>query len=128
MVALVTYDYYKNIFAGADIPEDVFPRYALYASMEIRNASFGRIQSLIPKWADDIQITACQVVEILYEKDSMNCNVKSETNDGDSITYNDTRNFSEEIKECIEKNLWMTGLLYQGGVRCDHKFRLDNLQ
>lgn len=128
MVAFVTYDFYKTSFAGSAIPEEVFSRYALSASMEIRNNSLGRIQSLIPKWADDIQITACQVAEILHEKEEMNFNVKSETNDGDSITYNDTRNFSEEIKECIEKNLWMTGLLYQGGVRCDHKFRLDNLQ
>lgn len=127
MVALVTYDYYKNIFAGADIPEEVFPRYALYASMEIRNASFGRIQSLIPKWADDIQMTACQVAEILYEENLLNRSIKTETNDGDSVTYNDTRNFNDEIKECIEKNLWITGLLYQGGGLCDHKFRFDDL-
>lgn len=127
MVALVTYDYYKNIFAGADIPEEVFPRYALYASMEIRNRSLGMIQSLIPEWADEIQVTACQVAEICYERDNVNRNVKSETNDGDSITYNDARNFSEEINECIVTNLWMTGLLYQGGGRCDHKFWFNDL-
>jgi len=122
MVALVTYDYYKNIFAGVDIPEDLFPRYALYASMEIRNSSLGSIQSLIPKWADEIQVTACQVAEICYERDNVNRNVKSETNDGDSITYNDARNFNDEINECVVKNLWRTGLLYQGGGRCEHKF------
>lgn len=119
MVTFVTYDYYIDKYKGKSIhDEELFCRYAPLASMEIRNASFGRINELLAPFADEIQITACQVVDILEEKDSMNGNVSSETNDGDSITYNDARDFRKEIQECIIKNLWMTGLLYQG---CDFK-------
>lgn len=114
MVAFITFDEYSNKYFGNTIPEPQFPKYALKSSMEIRKTSSGRIQSLIPEYAEDIQITACQVADIMYENDSMNRNIKSETNDGDSVTYNHARDFDKEIYNCIVKNLWRSGLLYRG--------------
>lgn len=124
------YTYYTGTYFGTAITQEQFPYYARQASMLINALTFGRTAavaaSLLP---DALQDATCRAAEIYAEyaaKKSLASAstqkglVKSETNDGFSVSYADydASAAKEEMEKTIAREMAVflasTGLMYRG--------------
>lgn len=122
--------YYTGTYYGTSIPEEKFPYHARQASMLINALTFGRTAavaaSLLP---DAVKDATCRAAELYAEYEARKSNaaaatrnglVKSETNDGYSVSYADYDASAEkaEAEDTIGRELAIylasTGLMYRG--------------
>lgn len=113
------YDFYTAKYLGNKIPEKDFERYALRASEELDNRTFGRIADITPA----IRKACCAVAEVLYSDSVSRAKsergISSEKVGNYSVSYSGSSAETEKIvsrrvKSEIEKYLGNTGLLYRG--------------
>lgn len=124
------FTYYSGTYFGTAIPQDKFPYYARQASMLINALTFGRTEavaaSLLP---DAVKDATCKAAELYAEYEARKSNaaaatrnglVKSENNDGYSVSYADydASAEKEEAEDAIGRELAIylasTGLMYRG--------------
>lgn len=122
--------YYTGTYYGSSISEEKFPYYARQASMLINALTFGRTAavaaSLLP---DAVKDATCRAAELYAEYEARKSSaaeatrnglVKSETNDGYSVSYADYDASADKAstEETIEGELVVylahTGLMYRG--------------
>lgn len=122
--------YYTGTYYGTSIPEEKFPYHARQASMLINALTFGRTAavaaSLLP---EAVKAATCRAAELYAEYEARKSNaaaatrdglVKSETNDGYSVSYADYDASAEkaEAEDAIGRELAIylasTGLMYRG--------------
>lgn len=122
MTAYADYAYYRDNFNGSAVSEADFPGLAVKASVFIDRLTFNRLRSAetIP---DEAKMATCAVVEriqIAEKSGAINVNaaVKSENNDGYSVSYNDfslvRAQLYADYEEAALPYLYGTGLMYAG--------------
>lgn len=124
------FTYYSGTYFGTAIPQDKFPYYAKQASMLINALTFGRTAavaaSLLP---DALKDATCRAAELYAEYEARKSNaaaatrnglVKSENNDGYSLSYADYDAVADKAstEEAIGAELAIylahTGLMFRG--------------
>ena len=106
--------YFENFCeAGIDkIPAEQFLVWGNKALAELDTLSGGKIMSESEENVK-IQQCICEIAEALYVEENFG-NIKSENNDGYSVTYADDETKQDKIKRIAERYLANTGLLYRG--------------
>lgn len=114
------YTWYTGDYGGSIIPESDFLRHAKWASYLIDQLTFGNITS-DDDVIDCVKDATCAAAELAYNYYRSSIATedgrgkKSETNDGYSISWDDTLNSAEsliaECRESILAYLQNTGLL-----------------
>lgn len=86
----VEYEFYKDIFKGAAIPDSAFKRFSTEAEACVSKLTFGRIHRYQLRAEDltAVKMAICAAAEARYAADSHK-DIKSENNDGYSVTYAD---------------------------------------
>ena len=110
------YDWYKTNYFGSVIPEEAFPSFAMKASYLVDGLTAGNLQSLDTA-PDCVKDAICAAAEKLYQFDqSPTKEIKSENNDGYSVTYADTNEEKarDDAKAEIRVYLSTSGLLFRG--------------
>ncbi len=106
--------YHENfIDAGMNkIPAEQFPQYCFKAFCVLDAITFSRINDVAD--LDTVKQCVCEVSEVIYQYDTR-IGIKSENNDGYSVTYDESDFGREkEIKRIAEIYLGSMGLLYSG--------------
>ena len=87
----VDYAFYSNNFGGTVIPVGAFDRRSTDAEFFINRITFGRVHKYELRQPDlmAVKMAVCAVAEVYYLADQHR-DVKSENNDGYSVTYVDT--------------------------------------
>lgn len=84
------YAWYRDSYKGTRLNKEEFDRFSELASLYADNALFGRL-SAGEAVTDQVKNAVCAVAEIWKEEDAeanaVQTAVKSETVDGDSVTY-----------------------------------------
>ena len=134
----VDYEYYRAEYGGK-MPEEAFPAAKRKAEAYIRYLTHlnGDIFS-IPN--DMVKDAVCAAAEVYYKYNAQQQSgtplVKSENNDGYSVTYVTEQTDGKTAEEMVKKKVYdavypyllPTGWLSRKvGVRCDHKCRCDSL-
>lgn len=113
----VAYEYYAESYKGEKLTEDIFPRYAKWASALVDQMTFGRLKDL-PEIPDCVRDAICCAAEKRFSfVAKADRDLKSESNDGYSVSYADAGeegSLVESIKEDIRIYLSGTGLLFRG--------------
>lgn len=112
------YTYYEKIYFGKSIPPDEFPGAMRTASSLVDRVTFGRVCRMVAV-PEEVKIAACAAADCYYRyTKKMDRDVKSESNDGYSVTYSDVtasgKEAAEEAIARIRDHLICTGLLYRG--------------
>lgn len=110
------YDWYKVNYFGAVIPEEAFPSFAMKASYLVDGLTAGNLQSL-DVTPDCVKDAVCAAAEKLYHfEQSPAKEIKSENNDGYSVTYADANEEKarDDAKTKIRVYLSTSGLLFRG--------------
>lgn len=116
-----TYDYYVSSWAGTAIPSpEAYTEYANKAQRYLDYVTQHRITDITTQ----VKNAVCSAAEELYKATQAVANtpggVKSESNDGVSVTYTDTspntqiKQRKQAMYQAIEQELSGTGLLYRG--------------
>lgn len=122
MTAYADYAYYRDSFHGSAVSEADFPGLAVKASAFIDRLTFNRLRSadIIP---DEAMMATCAVAERIQAMVksgamSVNAAVKSENNDGYSVSYNDLGLIRAQLytdyEDAALPYLHGTGLMYAG--------------
>lgn len=121
------YEFYAEVYGGRSVPEEAFPGAMLKASAYLNRITFGRIQEPYP---EEVKYTVCELAELQhkYDKEARDGNreVKSENNDGYSVTYVTEGTDGESPNVVLHRKMyaaakaWLgnTGLLYLGVDTC----------
>ena len=110
----VDYEYYKSI--GGEVSEKEFNKSIVWATALIDTVTFQRISRLdtIP---DCVKNAVCSAIDkhALYLR-TQDMAVRSESNDGWSVTYSDTKlaDLKKDVISDIMIHLSGTGLTYRG--------------
>lgn len=127
------YAYYTGSYFGSSIPEASWPEWSRKASMRVEYLTFGRTGKLSASVLPDAVFDAvCCAAEVMYEYDkrkqaraaaTKNGALKSESNDGYSVSYGGT-DIEDEMKataacdaetdKSIGEYLAHTGLMFKG--------------
>ena len=101
--------YNENYGGDTKIPASLFPLFERRAENELIYITGGKI-----KGKDDecIKICICEMAEFLYEC-LEKCGLRSENNDGYSVTYQE-RDIKHELLKIAQVNLSDTELLFRG--------------
>ena len=121
------YAYYADEYAGDEIPEASFPKYAKKASAVIDRVTFGRPRVVTDEdILNAVRDAVCAVAECLYKFDATRATdeqgreIASENNDGYSVTFRNTGTADAQnaadaaVMDVIQTYLADTGLLYRG--------------
>ncbi len=130
------YEYYTQTYFGSTVPESAWASWSYKASMRIEYLTFGRTDKLDRSVLPDAVFDAvCGAAEVMYEYDarkkaresaSSNGTVKSESNDGYSVSYAgvdsadesaDAENCDNAVMDVISEYLAHTGLMFKGWSR-----------
>lgn len=103
------------------IPDAEFLYWAMRASGEIRNRTFGRVD-ILEEVPEEVQTCCCEVAEKLYMADSARGNngmiLQSFGNDGETGTYKVDELSESSVRKSISRSVrkWLSGteLLYCG--------------
>jgi len=110
------YDWYKSEYFGVTVPEKAFPLFAVRASYLVDSLTAGNLCA-IDVAPDCIKDAVCAAVEKLYQFEQNPAKeIKSENNDGYSVTYADTSEEKalDDAKTEIRMYLSTSGLLFRG--------------
>lgn len=110
------YDWYKSNYFGAIVPEEAFPFFAVKASYLIDSLTAGNLRPLYES-PDCVKDAVCAATEKLYQfQQSPAREIKSENNDGYSVTYADASEEKalDDAKTEIRVYLSTSGLLFRG--------------
>ncbi len=101
--------YNENYGGDSKIPASLFPLFERRAENELIFITGGKI-----KGKDDecIKICICEMAEFLYECLEKS-GIKSENNDGYSVTYQE-RDIKQELVKIAQTNLFGTEFLFRG--------------
>ena len=108
----VTYGFYLSEFCcggEATLPSGEFDKFVKRAKLKI--SGFGVKFAL--KFEKEIKLCICEVAEALFVADKSS-NIKSESIDGYSVTFEDGNNIKEKLRDIVIMRLGDTGLLYAG--------------
>lgn len=88
---IVPYSFYKETYRGATIPEVAFSMPSFKGEALINIITFGRIRNLIlkPDDLEAVQFAICAAAEVYHQDSSRQSGVKTESNDGFSVSYDD---------------------------------------
>lgn len=116
----VDFSYYKNTYHGSQIKEEEFGNAECEAEAYVNAVTFGRIRKLsdIPDCVKNAVCAAAEEMHIYLERKKSP--VKSESNDGYSVTYADVVSDSEctrNMNRRVKMHLANTGLAYKGWSR-----------
>lgn len=117
----VDFGYYQKEYGGTHIKtEKDFRRAEKFSEAYVNQITFGRIQKL-PMLTDSIRDAICCVADtVAIQNEKKETAVKSESNDGYSVSYSDaTSNTALQIEmhRIVRSYLANTGLLYRGWVK-----------
>lgn len=117
----VDFKYYTNDYGGVHIKTDKdFKRAAKISEAFVDQVTFGRIAKL-DSITDSIRDAICCVADaVAVQNEKREAVVKSESNDGYSISYADAMNDTvvrNEMYRAVKSYLANTGLLYRGWVK-----------
>lgn len=117
------FSWYTDEYKGTLLTAATFPRNARWASNLIDTVTYGNIDSN-DKVSDSVKDACCAAAELAYNYYRSTVSAeegrgkKSESNDGYSISYDDTLSTAESLqKEClalIRVYLQNSGLLFRG--------------
>lgn len=113
----VDYTYYKDTYHGSKITEAAFPNVELEAEAYVNAITFGRVLRMetVPSC---VKNAICAAVDVMKEyEEGKQSAVKSESNDGYSISYGDPISEQEYLnkrKTKVRAHLANTGLTYKG--------------
>lgn len=110
------YNWYKSEYFGVTVPEEAFPSFAMKASYLVDGLTAGNLQNLEAA-PDCVKDAVCAAVDKLYQfEQSPAKEIKSENNDGYSVTYTDTSEGKalDDAKMEIRMYLSTSGLLFRG--------------
>lgn len=135
----ITYGYYADEYGGKTIPEQDFRRAEKQAEAYIRHLTYVK-GDIFAVGNDMVKDAVCAAAEVYYKYNAQQQSgtplVKSENNDGYSVTYVTEQTDGKTAEEMVKKKaydavcpyLLPTGWLSRKvGVRCDHKCRCDSL-
>lgn len=125
-MAYADFEYYRDIYHGSAIDEDAFPALAREASLFIDQLTYNRMNQ---GWqvTDAVKMAVCAVAErIQIAKQSgamsVNSSIKSENNDGYSVSYNDLSLIHNQLYSDYEAAAYpyliFTGLMDRSIGRC----------
>ena len=108
MERLADFEYYEKEYGGTLLERAGFYRLALRASAIVDAYTFGRASKC---GLDVVKDTVCAVADVIYKNE--NRNIKTETNDGYSVTYNDIspERINDEIYSTVAAYLEHTDLM-----------------
>lgn len=117
----VDYKYYQEEYGGTHIKtEKDFKRAEKFAEAFVDQVTLGRIPKL-PNLIDSIRDAICNTADsIAIQREKKEATVKSESNDGYSISYADAASdasLRNEMYRTVRTYLANTGLLYRGWVK-----------
>lgn len=107
MVRLADYEYYISDFGGSMLSRADFNRLSARASALASAYTFARAES---SGLDCVKDAVCAVCEVIY-KDEQRGGVKSENNDGYSVTYDEGENVEDRIYKTLLVYLQSSGLM-----------------
>lgn len=104
----VDYYFYTDMFKGTVIPESTFDRKIIESEAFINKITFGRIHKcdLRPDDLKAVKFAICAVAEAVYNSDKHR-DVKSENNDGYSVTYADNSESSRRLRMTEAADLYL---------------------
>lgn len=117
----VDYTYYKDEYGGTNIKtQNDFKRLESISEAFVDRVTFGRIQRLL-NLTDSIRDAVCYVADtIAIQNQKKETAIKSESNDGYSVSYADAVNdtvLHKEMYWAVKSYLANTGLLNKGWVK-----------
>lgn len=125
MRSYIDYDYYFDAGHWVGIDDDNFDRIEKKASAFVREATFDRINE--ENLSNDVKDAVCAVCEVLWQDEMLRKQyggreVKSENNDGFSVTFVTEEAAGRTHEETLRKKMYTaarpyllhTGLLYLG--------------
>lgn len=104
----VDYYFYTDIFKGTVIPEGTFDRKIMESEAFINKITFGRIHKYDLRQDDlkAVKFAICAAAEAVYNSDKHR-DVKSENNDGYSVTYADNSESSRRLRMTEAADLYL---------------------
>lgn len=114
MEAYADYQFYKQEYSGAAIPENRFKGAALKATAYMKQVLGDKD---IAGHEEAVKMAMCEVAEVSYLKD-VGAGKRSENNDGYSVSYETTRQLKRERYSALVLWLGNTGLLNMEVRRC----------
>lgn len=134
-----TYGYYADEYGGNIIPEQDFKKAKKQAEAYIRHLTYARGDIFVEE-NEAVNDAVCAVAEVYYKYNAQQqagtSPVKSENNDGYSVTYVTEQSDGKTAEEVVKKKaydaaypyLLPTGWLSRKvAMQCDHKCRCDCL-
>ena len=103
------YAFYTDVYGGSGIPEEDWPRLSARADVVIDALTYGRLQR---GWevTDAVRMACCSVAEELNRQEenaaaraALAAGVKSENNDGYSVTFGDIASAREAALSALEE-------------------------
>lgn len=134
----VDYAYYAQEYAGEKIPEEKFNRYERRAEAYIRKLTYVR-GDIFAVESNSVKDAVCAVADVYCAYDlklGESGALKSENNDGYSVTYVTEQTDGQTVEELIQKKAYATASMYliptgwfsrKVGCCCDHECRYNHL-
>ena len=104
----VTYEYYKESFGGALIPENRWVSLELKMSARLNQYTFDRMSA--GDWPVQAKTALCEMCDCAYRYDQRDGKT-SENNDGYSVSYDMNKTLNVMLYEIAEVYLINTGLM-----------------
>ncbi len=108
----VTYAFYLSEFCcggEATLPSGEFDKFVKRAKLRISGLGV----NFISEFEEEIKLCICEVAEVIYAA-AKSANVKAESIDGYSVTFEDSNNINKKVKNIVVTRLANTGILYAG--------------
>lgn len=124
MVKYADYKFYEEVYNGT-IPETSFDRVVIAASSYLKRITYGRIsENNVPESAKYACCAMCDVLDSTENAKMNGRTVKSENNDGYSVTFVTNADGQSEEKALQGKLYSMAELYLEGtdllNMRCDY--------
>jgi len=87
MTGYADFGYYRDVYMGSCVGEEEFAGLSARASRYVSGICFGDIEAE----SESVKLAVCAVCDVMYEKDRLGA-IKSESNDGYSISYSSDEN------------------------------------
>lgn len=108
----VTYYFYLSEFCcggEATLPSGEFDKFVKRAKLRVSGLGV----KFVSEYEEEIKLCICEVAEALFTE-AKSSNIKAESIDGYSVTFEDGNNIKEKVKDIVVMRLGNTGILYAG--------------